>query len=293
MARKKAVRRRDKAAPPQSERRLDYKELFDLSGRVGIVTGGAGIIGKELVRGLLIHGAKVVIADIDAVASEAFATGLRDEFGNRVSVIRTDVTNPKSVTTMVEKTVRHWGKIDFLLNNAALFGTNPRDYYAPFEEYSLDEWRRIMAVDLDGVFLVAREVGRQMVAQATGGSIVQTSSIYGVMASDPRIYEGSTFKGYPINNPAVYSAAKAGVVGLTRWLATYWADKNIRVNAIAPGGTMAHENDVFMRKYSNRIPMGRMAYSSEMVGAVIYLVSDASSYVTGQCLMVDGGLSAW
>ncbi len=89
------------------------------------------------------------------------------------------------------------------------------------------------------------------------------------------------------------SPAKAGVVGLTRGLATYWADKNIRVNAIAPGGTMAHENDVFMRKYSNRVPMGRMAYSSEMVGAVIYLVSDASSYVTGQCLMIDGGLSAW
>jgi NAD(P)-dependent dehydrogenase (short-subunit alcohol dehydrogenase family) len=197
------------------------------------------------------------------------------------------------VKAMVAKTVRQWGTIDFLLNNAALFGTDPKEYYAPFEEYSLAEWRRIMAVDLDGMFLVVREVGKQMVAQGTGGSIVQTSSIYGVMASDPRIYEGSTFKGYPINNPAVYSAAKAGVVGLTRWLATYWADKNIRVNAIAPGGTMAHENDVFMRKYSNRVPMGRMAYSSEMVGAVLYLVSDASSYVTGQCLMVDGGLSAW
>jgi NAD(P)-dependent dehydrogenase (short-subunit alcohol dehydrogenase family) len=290
MATKKPARGAAAAAAP---RPIDYKELFDLSGRVGIVTGGAGIIGKELVRGLLTHGAKVVIADIDARASEAFAATLRDDFGKRVIVVRTDVTDPKSVKAMVGRTVRQWGEVDFLLNNAALFGTNPKDYYAPFEEYSLEEWRRIMAVDLDGVFLVAREVGRQMVAQGTGGSIVQTSSIYGVMASDPRIYEGSTFKGYAINNPAVYSAAKAGVVGLTRWLATYWADQNIRVNAIAPGGTMAHENDVFMRKYSNRIPLGRMAYSSEMVGAVIYLVSDASSYVTGQCLMVDGGLSAW
>jgi NAD(P)-dependent dehydrogenase (short-subunit alcohol dehydrogenase family) len=289
MANKKRKRGQDK-----SQDKPHYRELFDLFGRVGIVTGGAGIIGKELVRGLLVHGANVVVADIDAKAGEAFAASLRDEFNNNcVIAITTDVTNPKSVSAMVAQTVRQWKKVDFLLNNAALFGTDPKDYYAPFEEYSLEEWRRIMAVDLDGMFLVVREVGKQMVAQGTGGSIVQTSSIYGVMASDPRIYEGSTFKGYPINNPAVYSAAKAGVVGLTRWLATYWADKNIRVNAIAPGGTMAHENDVFMRKYSNRVPMGRMAYSSEMVGAVIYLVSDASSYVTGQCLMVDGGLSAW
>src|SRR6476469_6104323 len=159
----------------------DFSRLFDLSRRVGIVTGGAGIIGKDLVRGLLAHGASVVVADIDAAAGRAFLDSLRPEFEGRVLSIPTDVADPASVAGMVSSTVDRFGKIDFLLNNAALFGTNPKDYYAPFEDYSLDEWRRIMAVDLDGVFLVAREVGKQMVAQASGGSIVQTASIYGVM----------------------------------------------------------------------------------------------------------------
>lgn len=270
-----------------------YRGLFDLTGRAGIVTGGAGIIGTELVHALLDYGARVMIADIDGAAAVRLADTLSRRHPGRVQAIATDVSDEGQVARMVAETVRAFGQIDYLLNNAAVFGTDPKDYYARFEEYSLSEWRRIMAVDLDGMFLVARDVGRQMVAQGTPGSIVQTASIYGVMASDQRIYEGASFAGHPINNPAVYSTAKAGVVGLTRWLATYWAERRIRVNAIAPGGTQALENDTFVRRYSNRVPLGRMASASEMAGAAVYLVSDASSYVTGQCLMVDGGLSAW
>jgi NAD(P)-dependent dehydrogenase (short-subunit alcohol dehydrogenase family) len=149
-----------------------------------------------------------------------------------------------------------------------------------------------MAVNLDGMFLVAREIGQRM-ARRGGGSIIQTASIYGALAPDQRIYEGSEYLGRPINTPPVYSASKAGVIGLTRHLAAYWADKGVRVNAITPGGVESGQNDTFQRRYAARVPMGRMARRDEMVGALIFLASDASSYITGQNIMVDGGLSAW
>jgi NAD(P)-dependent dehydrogenase (short-subunit alcohol dehydrogenase family) len=143
------------------------------------------------------------------------------------------------------------------------------------------------------MFLMAQAVGKQMVIQGKGGSIIQTASIYGVMGPDHRIYEGSFYLGREINTPAVYSASKAGVIGLTRHLATYWADKGIRVNTLTPGGTESGQNDEFKKRYSARIPLGRMANAYEMVGALLYLASDASSYVTGQNIIIDGGLNAW
>ena len=132
-----------------------------------------------------------------------------------------------------------------------------------------------------------------MVVQGTGGSIIQTASIYGVMAPDHRIYEGSLYLGRQINTPAVYTASKAAVIGLTKHLASYWAEKGIRVNTLTPGGTESGQNDEFKKRYSDRIPMGRMANAPEMVGALLYLASDASSYVTGQNIIVDGGLNCW
>src|SRR5690606_27565640 len=133
----------------------------------------------------------------------------------------------------------------------------------------------------------------QMVSQGRGGSIIQTSSIYGLLASDKRIYEGSRYLGRQISNPPVYSASKAAVRGLTRYLAAYWADQGIRVNTLVPGGVESGQNDAFKWRYSERVPLGRMARAEEMVGALVYLASDASSYVTGQEIVVDGGLSAW
>ena len=140
---------------------------------------------------------------------------------------------------------------------------------------------------------LAQAVGKQIVTQGKGGSIIQTASIYGVISPDHRIYEGSYYLNRQINTPGVYTASKAGVIGLSKYLATYWADKEIRVNTLTPGGTESIQNDEFKRRYANRIPMNRMADACEMVGALLYLASDASSHVTGQNIIVDGGLSVW
>jgi NAD(P)-dependent dehydrogenase (short-subunit alcohol dehydrogenase family) len=132
-----------------------------------------------------------------------------------------------------------------------------------------------------------------MARRGGGGSIIQTASIYGIVAPDQRIYEGSEYHGRPINTPAVYSASKAGVIGLTRHLATYWAERGVRVNTLTPGGVSSGQNSEFSRRYAARVPLGRMAEADDMVGAAVFLASDASLYVTGQNIVVDGGLSAW
>ncbi len=270
-----------------------YRQLFDLSGKTAIVTGGAGILGQHFCRGLAEFGADVAIIDLDEVQCSKVAKEIRKEYKVKAEGITCDVSNPASVKNMIQQVLEKFGKINVLHNNAASKSSNLNAFFAPFEEYSLDEWRKIMSVNIDGMFLVAQAVGDQMVKEGTGGSIIQTASIYGILASDKRIYEGSYYLGMQISNPCVYSSSKAAVVGLTKYLAAYWADKGIRVNTLIPGGVESGQNDTFKTRYSARVPMGRMAQAYELVGALIYLASDASSYVTGQSMIVDGGLSAW
>lgn len=269
------------------------RKLFSLTGRNAIVTGGMGILGKQFCSALAAFGANVAVVDLNEDAVKSFADELTKQYGTKSIGIACDVAQPLSVKKMVGKVVEKFGSINILHNNAASKADNLDAFFAPFEGYSLDEWRKIMSVNIDGMFLVAQAVGAQMVKQGSGGSIIQTASIYGIMAPDPRIYEGSFYMGRQINTPAVYSASKSAVVGLTKYLAAYWADKKIRVNTLTPGGVESGQNNTFKEKYSNRIPLNRMAKPEEMVGAVIYLASDASSYVTGQNIIVDGGLSIW
>ena len=270
-----------------------YRDLFDLSGKVAVVTGGLGILGRGFCRGLSEYGANVAVIDLDADGCAAFAQELSSEAGAPAIGVGCDVSKPESVKAMVAEVVDRLGGIHVLHNNAASKSADLSAFFASFEDYSLEEWRRIMSVNIDGMFLVAQAVGGQMVRQGTGGSIIQTASIYGLVASDSRIYEGSFYLGRQISNPAVYSTSKAAVVGLSRQLAAYWADQGIRVNTLVPAGVESGQNDTFKARYSARVPLGRMAQADELVGAVLYLASDASSYVTGQCLIVDGGLSAW
>ena len=271
----------------------DYRGVFDFTGKTAIITGGAGILGPQFAAGLLQNGARVAIIDVDEEATRKTTESLARTHGDRIAGFICDVADPEAVAGMVREVAERFGEIHILLNNAGYFPDDFDAFFAPFEEYTLEQWRKVMAVNIDAMFLVAQAVGRAMIRQRSGGTVIQISSIYGVLSANNRIYEGSEYLGSPINNPAAYSASKAAVIGLTRWLATYWAKHNIRVNAIAPGGVESGQNETFQRRYGQRVPLGRMARPEEIVSTVLYLASDATSYVTGQCLLVDGGLSAW
>jgi NAD(P)-dependent dehydrogenase (short-subunit alcohol dehydrogenase family) len=270
-----------------------YRTFFDLNGKTAIVTGAVGILGQGFCKGLAEFGANIAVVDLDEERCAAFATELERDYGKAAAGFACDVSDPASVSKMVEGVVKRFGAINILHNNAASKSADLDAFFATTEKYSLLEWRKIMSVNVDGMFLVAQAVGAQMQKQGAGGSIIQTSSIYGLVSSDKRIYEGSFYLGRQISNPAVYSTSKAAVVGLTRYLAANWGDAGIRVNALVPAGVESGQNDTFKSRYSARVPLARMAKPDEMVGALVYLASDASSYVTGHCLVVDGGLSAW
>jgi NAD(P)-dependent dehydrogenase (short-subunit alcohol dehydrogenase family) len=270
-----------------------YKSFFELNGKTAIVTGAVGILGQRFCRGLAEFGAQVAVVDLDLDRCVAFAAELERDYGTSALGVTCDVSEPASVANMVDQVLKRFGAIHVLHNNAASKSADLDAFFASTEKYSLSEWRKIMSVNVDGMFLVAQAVGGQMQKQDTGGSIIQTASIYGIVSSDKRIYEGSFYLGRQISNPAVYSTSKAAVVGLTRYLAANWGDARIRVNALVPGGVESGQNDTFKARYSARVPLARMAQPDEMVGALVYLASDASSYVTGHCLVVDGGLSAW
>jgi NAD(P)-dependent dehydrogenase (short-subunit alcohol dehydrogenase family) len=267
---------------------MEYLDKFRLDKKVALVTGASGLLGREFCAGLVEAGAHVAVVDIDLISAESLATSLGDE----AKAFSCDVSDPDSVANCVTGVIKNFGKIDILLNNAATKTSSLENFFRPFEDYSLTTWREVMSVNIDGMFLMAQAVGKHMVA-AGSGTIVQTASIYGVVGPDNKIYEGSDYLGGPINTPAVYSASKSAVVGLTRWLSTYWADKGIRVNCLVPGGVFTGQNKAFTDLYAARTPMSRMAESHEIVPALLYLVSDASSYVTGQVVSVDGGWTAW
>lgn len=265
---------------------------FDLSGKVAVVTGGLGILGRWFCAALADHGADVAVVDLDQDGCAAYATELQARFGIRAEGFGCDLSSADAIAALPGRIEGRLGPVSILHNNAATKGASLDAFFAPTEEFAPDVWREIMAVNLDGAFFVARAFGARM-AERGEGSIIQTASIYGVMGPDQRIYEGSEYMGRPINTPAVYSASKAGVVGLTKYLATLWGDKGVRVNTLTPGGVSSGQNAVFEARYGARIPLGRMAQAEEITGALVFLASDASRYITGQNICVDGGLSAW
>ena len=258
-------------------------QLFDLSGRVALITGGAGHLGGVFARVLAGAGARLGIVDVDRVGVDERVAQLRSAGADAVG-FSADVADEAQVQEAVDRTARNFGRLDILVNNAA---TKSPNFFSPVREFPLEDWNRVLAVNLTGMFLCARTAEPLLLASGKG-SIVNVASIYGVTAPDQRIYDG-----LPFNTPAIYSASKAGVVGLTRYLATYYAGGAVRCNAVTPGGVFAGQPDRFVQQYAARTPLGRMAKADEIAPAVLYLASDAAAYVTGHNLVVDGGWTAW
>ena len=275
---------------------MTIQDKFDLSGRVAVVTGGAGLLGAEFCRTLAEAGATVAVVDLNASASQAVADALTNS-GYQALAISTDITKPDSVNALVEKVLSDFGQLDVLVNSAALDPKFDADALkngitpGAFEDYPLDQWNAALGVNLTGMFLVTQACVRPMIEQGKKGSIINICSTYGLNGPDQRIYvkagERVAFK------PVYYTVTKAGVMGFTKYLAAYYAETEIRVNALTPGGVFNNHEDYFVRNYSAKTILGRMAKKDEMNGALLFLASDASSYMTGNNVVVDGGWTAW
>ena len=264
---------------------LDH-DLFDLSRKVVVLTGSSGFLGQQFAQGLCQKGATLIMADINLKKSKALSTKLEKYYGVPVIPIQFDVTEKKSIENLISKVIKKFSRIDVLINNA-VFHENKKELTTPFEDYSLSNWNKVIDVNLTGMFLCCQEVGKIMKKQKSG-NIVNISSIYGNVGADQRIYGKSG-----LNSSVSYAVSKSAVLNFTRYLASYWNKKNIRVNSLSLGGVENNQNKEFIKNYSNRTILGRMAEKNEYIGALLFLASNASSYMTGSNLVVDGGWTAW
>lgn len=269
-------------------------EKFNLTGKVAVVTGGAGLLGAEFCHCLAQAGAHVVVVDINTSNSQDLCRAL-EASGHQSLALTTDITNPGAVQEMLSTILKQFGRLDILVNSAALDPKFDPGHDSPgasgaFEDYPLEAWKKALDVNLTGMFLVSQAAVKPMLTQG-GGVIINVCSMYGLVGPDQRLYKrkGET----PRFKPVYYSVTKAGVLGFTKYLAAYYASRNIRVNALTPGGVFNGHDETFLQEYAARAVLGRMAKKDEMNGALLFLASEASSYMTGANLVVDGGWTAW
>jgi NAD(P)-dependent dehydrogenase (short-subunit alcohol dehydrogenase family) len=272
------------------------QSLYDLTGRVAVITGGAGLLGLKHAGIIADAGGIPVLVDLASSKPEDSAAGIAESYGVDALGISADITDPSAVDGMRNAVQERFGRVDILINNAA---NNPKvevtggPAWSRLENFALDTWEADLRVGLTGAFLCSRALGSVM-AQRGKGVILNIASDLAVIAPDQRLYRQDAVQEdlQPVK-PVTYSVVKTGLLGLTRYLATYWASAGVRVNAISPGGVYDGQSDVFVDRIRRLIPLGRMADVDEYQGAILFLCSDASSYMTGANLIVDGGRTCW
>lgn len=265
--------------------------LFSVQNRVVVITGGLGQLGVQYTRALLDAGARVGVIDLEAAdqtgGEEARAEG-------RVVHVACDVTDRSALEDALRTVTSELGPVDGLVNNAAIDTPPdaPAAENATFEDYPLERWEQVMSVNVTGTVAACQVFGGDMAARGRG-AIVNVASTYGLVSPDQRVYGYRRADGDAFVKPASYSVSKGAIPSLTRYLATYWAERGVRVNTLSPGGVRRDQDPRFVDGYAARVPLGRMAREDEYNGAVIFLLSDASSYMTGANLVIDGGWTAW
>jgi len=272
------------------------QQLFDLTGRVVIITGGAGLLGYEHAVAVAGLGATPVLIDVSEAALLGARARLLEETGTEAVTYVADILSLEALQAICDQLVAVYGRIDILINNAA---RNPKvesadgKNFSRLENFPWEQWQQDLDVGLGGAFNCAKVFGKYMADQGRG-VIINIASDLGVIAPDQRLYrvDGTPADQQPVK-PVTYSVVKHGLIGLTKYLATYWCEQGVRCNAVSPGGVYAGQNDVFVSKLTQLIPLGRMAEADEYRGAIAFLCSDASAYMNGCNLVMDGGRSAW
>lgn len=274
------------------------RQQLSLNGKNVIITGGAGFLGFHFAMGVSEMGGVPILVDLDQQNTEKATDSLID-MGHSAFGYSLDICNQKQVEKTFSTIFSNHSHIDCLINGAAFAMKNMQDggddFFSPFEDYSLSNWQMSIDVNLTGTFLITQIVGKHM-KDIRKGSIINIASDVAIISPDHRIYEADesmSYDGVDFNTPAAYSVSKAGILAFTRYLATYWAHDGIRVNSISPAGVFRNQDPKFVEALSSRIPLGRMANPEELKGPIVFLCSDASSYITGANLMVDGGRTIW
>lgn len=272
-------------------------DIFSLKGKHVVITGAAGLLGQKHAEAVAAFGGTPILLDIEINDLSVLSDELNQKYSSASVYYKVDITNESQIKKNADLLIKNFGKIDGLVNNAAnnpKVEENSKINFSRFENFSLDLWNKDIAVGLTGSFLCSKHYGYHISKNPNGGSIVNISSDLGLIAPDQDLYfkPGLTESQQSVK-PVTYSIVKTGIIGLTRYISTYWVDKNVRCNVICPGGVENGQSEDFLKAVSSKIPLGRLANSDEYQGILVWMLSDASSYLNGAVIPVDGGRTAW